>query len=66
MNIARDACSIRTTSSPRVKLLSSLAFNPRFFSPCINNFAIGRHFDIYGRDPARSLNVLSGFSTISI
>ena len=24
----------------------------------INNFAIGRHFDIYGRDPAHSLDVL--------
>ena len=34
VNIARDACGIRTTSSPRVKLMSSLAFNPRFFSPC--------------------------------
>ena len=34
MNIARDACGIRTTSSPRVKLMSSLAFDPRFFSPC--------------------------------
>ena len=34
MNIAREACGIRTTSSPRVKLMSSLAFNPRFFSPC--------------------------------
>ena len=33
-NIARDACSIRTMSSPRVKLMSSLVFNPRFFSPC--------------------------------
>ena len=32
----------------------------------INNFAMGRHFDIYGRDPARSLDVLSGFSTIPI
>ena len=34
MNIARDACRIRTASSPHVKLMSSLAFNPRFFSPC--------------------------------
>ena len=33
-NIARDACGIRTMSSPRVKLMSSLVFNPRFFSPC--------------------------------
>ena len=32
----------------------------------INNFAIGRYFDIYGRDPAHSLDVLSGFSTILI
>ena len=32
MNIARDACGIRTASSPRVKLMSSFAFNPRFFS----------------------------------
>ena len=32
----------------------------------INNFAIGRHFDIYGRDPAHSLDALSGFSTIPI
>ena len=30
----------------------------------INNFAIGRHFDIYGRDSAHSLDILSGFSTI--
>ena len=29
-------------------------------------FAIGRHFDIYERDPAHSLDVLSGFSTIPI
>ena len=32
----------------------------------IKNFAIGGHFDIYGRDPAHSLDVLSGFSTIPI
>ena len=34
VNIAKDACGIRTMSSPRVKLMSSLVFNPRFFSPC--------------------------------
>ena len=33
-NIARDACAVRAMSSPRVKLMSSLVFNPRFFSPC--------------------------------
>ena len=32
----------------------------------INNCAIGHHFNIYGRDPAHSLDVLSGFSTIPI
>ena len=32
----------------------------------IKNFAIGRHFDIYGRDQAHLLDVLSGFSTIPI
>ena len=32
----------------------------------IKNFAIGRDFEIYERDPAHSLDVLSGFSTIPI
>ena len=32
----------------------------------IDNFAIGRDFDIYGRDAAHSLDVLSGISTIPI
>ena len=32
----------------------------------LNNFAIGRYFDIYGRDPAHSLDVLSIFPTIPI
>ena len=32
----------------------------------INNYAIGPHFDIYGRDPPHSLDILSGFSTIPL
>ena len=45
-NIARDACGIHTISSPRVKLMSSLVFKPRFFSSCRRARCAHWHSDV--------------------